>query len=43
MQFRMPPDFALTFRTEAARRDMKYNELLQACLAAFMKLDGKGG
>jgi hypothetical protein len=37
MQFRMPPDFAIAFRTEAAKRDMKYNELLQACFAAFMK------
>jgi hypothetical protein len=37
MQFRMPPDFAIAFRTEAARRDMKYNELLQECFAAFMK------
>lgn len=37
MQFRMPPGFAITFRTEAAKRDMKYNELLQACFAAFMK------
>jgi hypothetical protein len=37
MQFRMPPDFAIAFRTEAAKRDMKYNELLQACFTAFMK------
>jgi len=37
MQFRMPPDFALAFRTEAAKRDLKYNELLQECFAAFMK------
>jgi len=40
MQFRMPPEFALAFRTEAARRDMKYNELLLAAFAAFLKLDG---
>ena len=40
MQFRMPPDFALAFRTEAARRGMKYNELLLAAFAAFIKLDG---
>jgi hypothetical protein len=37
MQFRMTPDFAIAFRTEAAKRDMKYNELLQACFAAFME------
>jgi hypothetical protein len=37
MQFRMPPDFAIAFRTEAAKRDLKYNELLQECFAAFMK------
>ena len=37
MQFRMPPDFAIAFRTEAAKRGMKYNELLQECFAAFMK------
>jgi hypothetical protein len=37
MQFRMPPDFAIAFRTEAAKRGMKYNELLQACFAAFMQ------
>jgi hypothetical protein len=40
MQFRMPPDFAIAFRTEAAKRSMKYNELLQECFAAFMKKDG---
>jgi hypothetical protein len=37
MQFRMPPGFAIAFRTEAAKRAMKYNELLQACFTAFMK------
>jgi hypothetical protein len=37
MQFRMPPDFAIAFRTEAARRGMKYNELLQECFATFIK------
>jgi hypothetical protein len=37
MQFRMPPDFAIAFRTEAAKRDLKYNELLQECFAAFLK------
>jgi hypothetical protein len=40
MQFRMDPDFALAFRTEAARRGLKYNALLQASFAAFIKLDG---
>ncbi len=42
MQFRMPPDFARAFRTEAAKRDMKYNELLEACFAVFMKTSGEG-
>ncbi len=37
MQFRMPPDFAIAFRTQAAKQGMKYNELLQSCFAAFMK------
>jgi hypothetical protein len=37
MQFRMPPDFALAFRIEAAKRGMKYNELLQECFASFLK------
>ena len=37
MQFRMPPDFADAFRLEAVKRRMKYNELLQACFAEFMK------
>lgn len=37
MQFRMPADFAIAFRTEAARRDLKYNELLKECFATFMK------
>jgi hypothetical protein len=37
MQFRMPPEFALAFRTEAAKRGMKYNELLQACFQQFIK------
>lgn len=37
MQFRMPPDFARNFRTEAVQRGMKYNEFLEACFAAFMK------
>ncbi len=37
MQFRMPKDFAIAFRTEATRRGMKYNELLQECFQQFMK------
>ena len=37
MQFRMPPDFAIAFRTEAAKRGMKYNELLQECFQQFIK------
>lgn len=37
MQFRMPANFALAFRTEAVKRDLKYNELLQECFAVFMK------
>jgi hypothetical protein len=37
MQFRMPPDFAQAFRMEAVRRNMKYNELLQACFQQFIK------
>jgi hypothetical protein len=37
MQFRMPPDFAMAFRSEAVKRDLKYNEMLQECFAAFMK------
>lgn len=37
MQFRMSPDFALSFRTEAVQRGMKYNELLKACFQQFIK------
>ncbi len=37
MQFRMPKDFAIAFRTEATRRGMKYNELLQICFQQFIK------
>jgi hypothetical protein len=37
MQFRMTPDFAIAFRTEAVKRGMKYNELLQECFAVFMQ------
>lgn len=37
MQFRMPPDFAMAFRTEATKRGMKYNELLLCCFQQFME------
>ena len=37
MQFRMPADFAHSFRLEAAQRDMKYNELLRTCFEYFIE------
>lgn len=37
MQFRMPPEFAKKFKHAAVERDMKLNELLKECFAAFMK------
>ena len=37
MQFRMPADFATEFRVEAARRRMKYNELLKAAFQHYIK------
>jgi hypothetical protein len=37
IQFRLPPDFAQAFKMEAVRRNMKYNELLQACFHQFIK------
>ena len=37
MQFRMPVDFATEFRVEAARRRMKYNELLKAAFQHYIK------
>jgi len=37
MQFKMPPDFARSFKIEAATRGLKLNELLQACFNAFKK------
>ena len=40
MQFRMPPDFARQFRTEATSRGMKYNELLQTAFEHFIKTHG---
>jgi len=42
MQFRMPPEFAVSFRMEAVRRNLKYNELLQECFQQFMKNAEKG-
>lgn len=35
MQFRMPPDFAKEFKRAAVENEMKLNELLKACFAAF--------
>jgi hypothetical protein len=37
MQFRMPPEFAQAFRLAAVERNMKYNELLNACFQHFIK------
>ena len=37
MQFRMTVDFATEFRVEAARRRMKYNELLKAAFQHYIK------
>jgi hypothetical protein len=37
MQFRMPLDFATEFRVEAARRRMKYNELLKAAFHHYIQ------
>jgi hypothetical protein len=37
MQFRMSVDFATEFRVEAARRRMKYNELLKAAFQHYIK------
>jgi hypothetical protein len=37
MQFKMKEDFALAFRVEAAKRGMKYNELLKECFEHFLK------
>ncbi len=38
MQFRMPPDFVKAFKQAALDRDMKLNELLNACFDVFMKM-----
>ncbi len=37
MQFRMPPAFVKSFKQAALDRDMKLNELLNACFDVFMK------
>jgi hypothetical protein len=37
MQFRMSVDFATEFRVEAARRRMKYNELLKAAFQHYIQ------
>jgi hypothetical protein len=37
MQFRMPPDFVKSFKQAALDRDMKLNELLNACFDVFIK------
>jgi hypothetical protein len=36
MQFRMDPTFATEFRVEAAKRGMKYNELLKAAFKHYV-------
>ncbi|HEY5141475.1 MAG TPA: hypothetical protein VIJ25_19495 [Methylococcales bacterium] len=37
LQFRMPPEFMRAFKQAALDRDMKLNELLNACFNEFMK------
>jgi hypothetical protein len=37
LQFRMPADFVRAFKQAALDRDMKLNELLNACFHEFMK------
>lgn len=37
LQFRMPPDFVRAFKQAALDRDMKLNELLNACFHEFIK------
>ncbi|MBF0098569.1 MAG: hypothetical protein HQM04_17355 [Magnetococcales bacterium] len=37
LQFRMTPDFVRSFKQAALDRDMKLNELLDACFHEFMK------
>ena len=37
LQFRMPAEFVRAFKQAALDRDMKLNELLNACFQEFMK------
>jgi hypothetical protein len=37
LQFRMAPEFVRAFKQAALDRDMKLNELLNACFQEFMK------
>ncbi len=37
LQFRMPAEFVRAFKQAALDRDMKLNELLNACFHEFMK------
>lgn len=37
IQFRMSKDFVRAFKQAALDRDMKLNELLEACFTEFMK------
>lgn len=37
LQFRMPPEFVRAFKQAALDRDMKLNELLNACFHEFIK------
>lgn len=37
IQFRMSKDFVRSFKQAALDRDMKLNELLEACFTEFMK------
>jgi hypothetical protein len=37
LQFRMPPEFVRAFKQAALDRDMKLNELFDACFNEFIK------
>jgi hypothetical protein len=37
MQFKMTEDFATSFRVEATKRGLKYNQLLKECFTLFLK------
>lgn len=39
LQFRMPPEFVRAFKQAALDRNMKLNELLNACFHEFIKQD----